>query len=134
MINSKRLRYIRRSGKSVIAVRLAFDTDGFVYRKWGSEQRARPGDWIVDNEGDVYTIDADVFSRTYRQTGPGTYLKTTPIWAERASRAGSVQTKEGVTRYNAGDYLVSNHRDGSDEYAITAEKFESLYMTADEDL
>ena len=134
MANSKgRCRYIRRSGKSVIAVCLALDTDGFVYQKWGGEQRAKPGDWIVDSEGDVYTIDAEVFAHTYRQTGPGTYVKMTPIWAERASRDGSVQTKEGVTQYSAGDYLVSNDIDGSDEYAITAQKFESLYTLADED-
>jgi len=132
MTNSKRRRYFRRSGKSVIAVRLALDTEGFVYRKWGGEQRAKVGDWIVDNEGDVYTIDAEVFARTYRQTGPGTYVKMTPIWAERASSAGSVQTREGVTHYSAGDYLVSNNSDGTDEYAIAAEKFESLYVADDE--
>ena len=91
------------------------------------------GDWVVDNEGDVYTVDADVFKRTYRQTGPGIYVKTTPVWAERASCAGSVQTKEGVTHYDAGDYIVSNSSDGADDYAIAAEKFESLYTRADED-
>ncbi len=103
------------------------DTDGLVYRKWGGEQRAKPGDWIVDNDGDVYTVDAAVFARTYRQTGPGTYVKKTPVWAGRARAAGSVKTKEGVTHYEAGDYLVSNNRDGSDEYAISADKFKSLY-------
>ena len=133
MANSKRCRYVRRSGKSVVAVRLALDTDGLVYRKWGGEQRAKAGDWVVDNEGDVYTVDANVFERTYRQTGPGMFVKTTPIWAERASHAGSVQTKEGVTHYDAGDYLVSNSSDGADDYAIAADKFESLYTQADED-
>jgi len=132
MHNSKRRRYIRRSGKSVVAVCLALETDGFFYQKWGGEQHAKPGDWIVDNEGEVYTVDADVFARTYRQTGPGTYVKTTPIWAERTSSPGSIKTKEGVTHYNAGDYLVSNNSDGSDDYAITAEKFESLYTPDDE--
>ena len=132
MHNSNRHRYMRRSGNPVVAVRLALQTEGFVYQKWGGEQRAKAGDWIVDNEGEIYTVDADVFARTYRQTGPGAYVKTTPIWAERATSAGSIQTKEGVTHYNAGDYLVSNNSDGSDEYAITAEKFESLYASDDE--
>jgi hypothetical protein len=116
----------------VAAVRLAFDTDGVVYRKWGGEQRAKPGDWIVDNDGDVYTVDADSFERTYRKVATGAYVKTTPVWAERAATAGSVTTKEGSTQYQAGDYLVSNSSDGSDEYAMTSEKFEELY-TADED-
>jgi hypothetical protein len=104
------------------------DTDGVVYRKWGGEQRAKAGDWIVDNDGDIYTVDADVFSRTYRPTGPGTFVKTTPVWAGRATHAGSVKTKEGSTDYQAGDYLVSNSDDGSDEYAIDAAKFGNLYV------
>ncbi len=132
MVDSIRRRYIRRPDRPVVAIRLALDTDGLVYRKWGGEQRAKPGDWIVDNDGDIYTVDADVFARTYRQTGPGTYVKTTRVWAERARSAGSVQTKEGATRYEAGDYLVSNSGDGSDEYAVSAEKFESLYAPDDE--
>jgi hypothetical protein len=132
MVDSIRRCYVRRPDRPVVAIRLALDTDGLVYRKWGGEQRAKPGDWIVDNDGDIYTVDGDVFARTYRQTGPGTYVKTTRVWAERARSAGSVQTKEGVTRYEAGDYLVSNSRDGSDEYAVSAEKFESLYAPDDE--
>jgi hypothetical protein len=107
------------------------DTDGFVYRKWGGEQRGKPGDWIVDNGGDVYTIDAEVFARTYRQTATGAYVKITPVWAERAAHAGRLVTKEGSTQYEPGDYLVSNSSDGSDEYAIDAAKFENLYTPDD---
>jgi len=133
MRSSQRQRYIRRPDTPVIAVRLAFDTEGFSYQKWGGKQHAKSGDWIVDNNGDVYTVDGEVFARTYRRTGPGTYVKTTPIWAERASHAGSIQTKEGVTHYDPGDYIVSNKEDGSDEYAVAAAKFESLYTPADQD-
>jgi len=120
--------YIQRPDRPVIAVRLALDTDGLLYRKWGGEQHAKQGDWIIDNQGDIYTVDAEVFARTYQQKGLGTYVKTTRIWAEPAQRAGSISTKEGVTHYNAGDYLVSNDSDGSDAYAVSREKFELLYM------
>jgi hypothetical protein len=130
---SVRRRYIRRHDRPVTAIRLALDTDGLVYRKWGGEQRAKPGDWLVDNDGDIYTVDAGVFARTYEQVGPGTYVKTTPVWAERAPLAGSVTTKEGVTHYQAGDYVISNNRDGSDAYAMSAERFESLYTPDAED-
>jgi hypothetical protein len=133
MADSNRRRYLRRPDHPVVAVRLALETDGLVYRKWGDEQHAKPGDWIVDNEGDIYTVDADVFAHTYRQTGPGTYVKTTPVWAEHAPQAGSVKTKEGVTHYEAGDYVVSNNSDGSDAYAMSAATFESLYTPADAD-
>jgi hypothetical protein len=127
MASAPRRRYVPRPDRPVAAVRLAFDTDGLVYRKWGGEQRAKAGDWIVDNDGDVYSVDAEVFARTYRQTGTGAYVKTTPVWAERAGHAGIVKTKEGSTQYQPGDYLVSNNSDGSDEYAVKAEKFENLY-------
>ena len=123
--------YVRRPDRPVIAIRLALDLQSFVYRKWDDEQRAKQGDWLVDNDGDVYTVDADSFARTYQQTGPGAYNKTTPIWAEKAAQAGSVKTKEGATHYEAGDYLVSNESDGSDAYAISAEKFEALYTLAE---
>jgi hypothetical protein len=133
MDESRRRRYLRRPDRPVVAVQLALDTEGLVYRKWGSEQRAKRGDWVVDNDGDVYTVDADVFARTYAQVGPGTYVKTTPVWAERASGAGTVRTKEGTTDYQAGDYLVSNTRDGSDQYAIRAATFAALYTPDPDD-
>jgi hypothetical protein len=126
-----------RPDRPVAAVQLAFDEDGFVfaYRKWGGNQRAKAGDWLVDNHGDVYTVDAAVFTRTYRAVGekePGSYVKTTPVWAERMNTSGVVKTKEGSTRYQAGDYLVSNADDDSDRYAISADKFEELYTREDE--
>lgn len=132
MSDSPRRRYVRRPDRPVAAVRLALETDGLVYRKWGGEQRAKPGDWIVDNDGDVYSVDADVFARTYRQIAVGAFVKTTPVWAIRATSAGSVKTKEGSTQYQPGDYLVSNNSDGSDQYAMTAEKFEALYLPGDD--
>lgn len=137
MSDSLRRRYIPRPDRPVAAVQLAFDADGFAfaYRKWGGEQRAKTGDWLLNNDGDVYTVDAAVFARTYRAVadkGPGAYVKTTPIWAERADTPGVVPTKEGSTQYDAGDYLVSNDEDGSDRYAIAADKFETLYTPSDD--
>ena len=122
-----RQRYRKRPSQSVVAVRLALDTAGFNYRKWGAEQRCKANDWLVDNDGDVYTVDCDVFARTYRQVEPGRYVKTTPVWAERASAAGAVKTKEGESHYDAGDYLVFNNEDGTDGYCVSASKFEAMY-------
>jgi hypothetical protein len=123
---------MRRPDRPVVAVRLESDGGGLVYRKWHDEQRAKPGDWVVDSDGDVYTVDAEVFARTYRRVGPDTFVKITPVWAERAHTDGVVSTKEGASHYQAGDYLVCNDLGGADEYAVTAQKFESLYAPADE--
>ncbi|MNN95763.1 hypothetical protein D3C81_2146240 [compost metagenome] len=75
----------------------------------------------------MYTVDAQVFPRTYRQLGPGQYIKTTPVWAEVARQAGSIATKEGQSAYQAGDYLVFNDEQGLDGYCIKAERFNTLY-------
>ena len=125
--STSRQRFRRRPDQAVAAVQLKLDTDGLRYRKWGGEQFARPGDWLVDNGGDVYTVEAESFARTYRQVGVGAYVKTAPVWAERATQAGRVATKEGHTAYEAGDWLVSNDEDGGDAYAVSAVRFEKMY-------
>jgi hypothetical protein len=126
-----RLKYVKRANQAVVAVQLALETDGFTYHKWGALQTCKTGDWIVNNDGDVYTVDRETFERTYRQVGPGTYVKTTPVWAEVAEEAGSVRTKEGETHYRAGDYLVFNEKHGGDAYAVSADKFQAMYEPAE---
>jgi hypothetical protein len=137
MPESTRRKYVRNPDRPVAAVQLSLETDGLVYRKWGGQQRAKKDDWLVDNDGDVYTVEAEVFANTYRPVdrakNPGAYLKVTPVWAEEATEAGAVSTKEGATRYEAGDYIVSNQADGSDSYAIGREKFHQLYVLAPEE-
>jgi hypothetical protein len=122
-MTTPRQRYRRKPDQTVVAVQLRLDTEGFTYRKWGGEQRCKAGDWLVDNDGEVYTVDQESFALTYRHVGKGAYVKSAPVWAEVASEDGSVATKEGRSAYRQGDYLVSNNEDGSDAYAISSEKF-----------
>jgi hypothetical protein len=124
---SQRRRYRRKPDQYVVAVQLKLDTAGFTYRKWGGEQRCKAGDWVVDSDGEVYTVDAESFARTYRQLRPGAYIKTAPVWAAVSGEEGAVSTKEGGTHHTAGDYVVSNEEDGSDSYAMPAERFHELY-------
>jgi len=115
-----RRRYRKKADQFVVAVKLGLDTEGFTYRQMGRRAEMQAATGCFDNNGDVYTVDAGVFSKTYRSVGPGIYVKTTPIWAEKATQPGSVATKEGRSHYNAGDYLVSNNEDGTDAYCISA--------------
>lgn len=126
-MDQRRQRYRRRPDQTVAAVQINLETEGLRYRKWGHDQWAKPGDWLVDNAGDVYTVGADTFAQTYREVSRGAYVKTTPVWAERADRDGVVATQEGQTAYRAGDWLVSNREDGTDAYAVSAAKFEAMY-------
>lgn len=119
--------YRRRADRIVTAVQIRLDSAGIEYRKWGGPQRADPGDWLVDNEGDVYTVDAQSFASTYEQIAPGQYRKCGTVWAEEASGPGEIATREGKTSYVAGDYIVYNDQEGRDGYAIARQRFESLY-------
>lgn len=123
-------RYQKKSEAMVIAVQVDLDTDGFSYRKWGDIQLCKPGDWLVGNQGDTYTVDQEIFEATYSQVSPGVYRKKAPVWAEVAKEPGAIETKEGVTHYEAGDYLVFNGPDRQDGYAVRANKFEAMYLPA----
>ena len=127
-----RKKYKKKPTSFVTAVQLDLDTDGFTYNKWGGEQVCKRGDWLVDNNGDKYTVSQETFAKTYERISPGVYAKSTPIWAEVAEKAGKIKTIEGETAYEAGDYLVYNNQDGTDAYAISAEKFHATYHRADE--
>lgn len=128
---SDRKKYIKKSDTAVVAVQLNLDFEGFAYHKWGHDQRCSPGDWLVDNGGDVYTVDQEVFRNTYQQVSPGNYKKVKPIWAEVADESGVVKTIEGQTSYEAGDYLIADDRDGPFTYSVSPGKFESMYELAD---
>ena len=125
-MNTRR-EYVKRASQPVVAVQIDLQTEGFTYEKWGATQTCKPGDWLVNNNGDTYTIDRDTFARTYRQTGPGIFVKVSSVWAESASEPGVVRTKEGSTHYERGDYLVYNQSDGGDAYAVSRAEFERMY-------
>ena len=93
----------------------------------GRHAACKRGDWLVNNAGDIYTVDGETFARTYREEGPGRYVKFTVVWAEVAATAGVARTKEGSTRYDAGDYLVYNEPEGGDVYAVAKAVFERMY-------
>jgi len=126
-VPNQRRRYRKKPEQFVIAVPLDLDFDGFRYHKWGAAQHAKVGDWLVNNNGEIYTVDHDTFDRTYRQIKPGQYIKVTPVWAEVATQSGQIKTKEGVSQYLAGDYLVWNDAAGQDGYCIGAALFEAMY-------
>ena len=123
----QRRQFRKKPNQSVVAIQLNLDTEGLIYTKWGGQQRCKAGDWLVNNNGEVYSVDQEVFARTYRPVSPGLYLKITPIWAEVATTSGHVVTKEGTSDYDPGDYLVFNNVDETDAYCIRKDKFEAMY-------
>ena len=123
-------KYTKKPTSCVVAVQLDLDTEGFTYQKWGGPQRCKAGDWLVLNDGDTYTVDQETFSDTYELVSPGVFVKDSPVWARAAQAPGEIHTKEGVTQYAAGDYLVYNDPAGEDGYAVTKASFEAMYDPA----
>jgi hypothetical protein len=130
-------KYIKKADLSnlVVAIQLNFSLpEGLLYEKWGSAQMASEGDWLISNNGDVYTVEETSFAKTYREVSKGLYRKVAPVWAAQAANQGVIKTKEGETHYQTGDYIVFNsvEEDESDGYAVTREKFETMYEPATE--
>lgn len=131
---SERRLYRKRPKYHVTAVQLDLECEGFSYQKWEGTQKCKSGDWLVNNNGDVYTVDREYFRDYYRRVSPGVFEKIGEIWAEAAADAGSIKTKEGSTAYNAGDYLVFDRPQGGEGYAIKKHIFERMYEQIDETL
>lgn len=123
-------RFSKRKNLTVVAVQINLKTEGLDYEKWGGIQHAKSGDWLVDNDGECYSIDQKSFAKTYvlvDENIPGIYYKTGNVWAREAQGDGRIETKEGTTQYKKGDWVVFNNDDGTDGYSMSDEKFQSLY-------
>jgi len=53
-------KYLKKTASRVVAVQLELETDGFTYRKWGGTQTCKAGDWIVNANGEFYTVDREL--------------------------------------------------------------------------
>ena len=120
-------RYLKRANQAVTAIEITLDIQGFSYQKWGSLQHCSKGDWLVENDGDIYTVTAESFATTYRPISPGRYIKIAPVWAEIATHDGAIKTQEGESCYGVGDYLVYNRENRKDGYTMAADVFEKMY-------
>lgn len=125
--------YRKRPKYHVTAVQLDLEFDGFSYDKWDHEQTCKARDWLVNNNGDVYTVDKEFFRDNYQIVSPGVYEKIGEVWAEIAHERGSIDTKEGSTAYEAGDYLVFDRKENGDGYAVKKNKFERMYEEIDKE-
>lgn len=121
-------RYLKKGDNLVFALQLNLPEAEIHYKKWGDEQTAKEGDWLVKNGGETYTVDRASFDQTYRKIDDQTYQKIAPVWAGVAQADGKIATKEGFTHYRAGDYLVYNNADKTDGYAITKQDFDEAYV------
>lgn len=112
---------------TVVAVQINLDLkDGvFKFEKWGDTQTAKKGDWLINNNGEIYTCDNKVFQDTYREATKGNYYKFSTIEAVEATEDCQIKTLEGISHCKKGDFIVTNI--GGDQYFIEREKFFNMY-------
>jgi hypothetical protein len=101
-----RRKYKKKPTSFITAVQLDLDTEGFAYNKWGSQQHCKRGDWVVDNDGDKYTVSEEAFAKTYEFVSPGVYTKSTPVWAEVADKPGKPIGHRGVSLFTTEKEVV----------------------------
>lgn len=95
----------------------------------GGRLVGRAGDWLVSEDGDHWTVTAEVFAQTYKPTDVhGHYRKTARVRAVRMARRFLVETLEGPVPGEANDWLVQNP--GGDAWPIDAKTFERRYTVA----
>lgn len=74
----------------------------------GSTLWGQPGDWLVETDGERWTVDGEVFQRTYEHLEADVYRKVTPVLAAKLAHPDSVESREGVVNAERGDLLVCN--------------------------
>lgn len=110
------------------AVKLDLEMMPLVYTKWGGTQVAKAGDWVVNKNGETYTVNGESFAKTYREISAGVYVKIVNVYAMRATDPGYINTKEGQSQFKKGDWLVYNSPNGTDGYCIANDKFIAMYI------
>ncbi len=131
---SQRKAYRKRPEFYVTAVQLDLEELQLTHRKWGHTQSCKTGDWLVNNGGDVYTVDKSYFREHYQRISPGVYKKIAAVWAEVAEYDGELPTLEGTSAYRAGDYLVFDAEQGGHGYPVPRLRFERMYEELESNL
>ena len=121
-------KFVRRA-IPVTAIQLDFDNVTLTYHKWGNDQKAVSGDWIVNNYGDVIAVNREIFARSYRAIGNGQFLQTGHVWVKQTIEPGTLQTKNGKINYQAGDHLVFNDPEGNHGIVVKANVFSEYYLS-----
>jgi hypothetical protein len=91
---------------TVRAVQVAEDSEWTTER--GDRLSARAGDWWVIDGDERWSVASDVFTTTYEAVGGEHFRKKATVKAVQLDRAFAVDTLEGLSTGEPGDWLVRN--------------------------
>ena len=92
----------------------------------GSVLRGQPGDWVLFDGDDEWTITDEAFTASYHQRPDGDWEKRSTIRAVQLDGAVEVDTPEGASRAEAGDWLATSL--GAGAWPIAANAFTRRYV------
>ncbi|WP_445168504.1 hypothetical protein ACTXG7_03690 [Mycolicibacterium sp. Dal123E01] len=73
----------------------------------GEIMNANPGDWAVtDDQGNERSVAPAIFESTHQPVGPRRYQRTGTVFARQATQQEVIETLEGNTAANKGDWIV----------------------------
>lgn len=75
----------------------------------GSTMRGKPGDWLISEGDEEWTVDQRIFEESYEEVGVTKYRKASPVRARQLENSTTLETLEGTDCLSAGDWIVMNN-------------------------
>jgi hypothetical protein len=97
--------------------------------KTGDWLQARAGDYQVRNdEGEAWSVEPEIFNRTYEHVGYDRWRRIGRVWAQRAVPDELVITLEGPVTAKPGDWVIKGT--AGEQWITSAEHFAKSYRVA----
>ena len=87
--------------------------------------RANAGDWAVQQDGETWSVDDEIFRATYEHVGGRTWRRRGTVLARPAQPGEKIDTLEGCATASQHDWVVRG-ADG-EEWPVSADVFAKRY-------
>ena len=102
-------------------------TDTFQWQSTdGNNLVGEKGDYLIESDGNRWTVQPEIFEKTYSENSDGTFTKTAQVIAVKVNAALTINTLEGESVVHEGDYLLCG--ESADVWSIDSTNFVKKYF------